>query len=127
MGDSSVAVGEHVRPTGTDRDSSVPDGIYRVVGTTENSVTPLLVGDSTGRRIHTGDVVTVHCADLDTFESAENPDQSRSLGALIMSQLDGLRWSLWLLGRSVLSRLVRCGRHRSSPRRRVRRGTGPTA
>ncbi|GGM35867.1 hypothetical protein [Haloarcula argentinensis] len=44
--------------------------------------------------------------DLGTFELAENPDARRSFPTRILSQLDGLRWSLWLLWRSIRSRPI---------------------
>ncbi len=57
-------------------------------------MTLLVVGDAAGRRVHTGEIVTVACEELDTFELAENPDASRSLATRILSQLAGIRWSL---------------------------------
>lgn len=106
MTDGGVAIGDHIRPTEAGCDSCVPDGVYRVVGTDDDSVTLLLVGDVAGRRVHTGEVVTVARGDLDAFEPAENPDASRPLATRVISQFDGLRWSLWLLGQSVWSRPV---------------------
>ncbi|AAV47650.1 unknown [Haloarcula marismortui ATCC 43049] len=106
MADGSVAVGDHVRPTEAGRDSRVPAGVYRVVGTDEDAVTLLVVGDAAGRRVHTGEIVTVACEELDTFELAENPDASRSLATRILSQLAGLRWSLWLFWRSIRSKPI---------------------
>ncbi|EMA21022.1 hypothetical protein [Haloarcula argentinensis] len=44
--------------------------------------------------------------DLGTFELAENPDARRSFPTRILSQLDGLRWSLWLLWRSIRTRPI---------------------
>ncbi|NLV12855.1 hypothetical protein [Haloarcula argentinensis] len=106
MADSGVDLGTHVRPTEADCDSRVPDGVYRVVGADEDSVTLLLVADAAGRRVHTGEVVTVARRGLDTFEPAENPDARRSLATRILSQLDGLRWSLRLLWRSSRTRPI---------------------
>ena len=104
MTDGGVAVGDHVRPTEAGRESRVPDGVYRVVGTDEDSVTLLVVGDAAGHRVHTGEVVTVALETLTGFEPAENPDANRSLTTRVIAQLDGLRWSLWLLWRSIRSR-----------------------
>ena len=106
MADDGVAVGDHVQPTEPGRDSRLPDGVYRVVGTDDDSVTLLVVGDAAGRRVHTGEVVTVARGDLYTFESAENPDANRSLITRVISQLTGLRWSLWLLWRSIRTRPI---------------------
>ena len=106
MPDGGVAIGDHIRPTEAARDSRVPDGVYRVVGTSEDALTLLLAGDAAGRRVHTGEVGTVARGDLDAFEPAENPDVSRPLATRVISQFDGLRWSLWLLGQSVRSRPV---------------------
>jgi hypothetical protein len=106
MTDGGVAVGDHVRPTETGLESRVPDGVYRVVGTDEDAVTLLAVGDAVGRRVHTGEVVTVALESLAAFEPAENPDASRSFATRITSQLEGLRWSLWLLWRSIRSRPI---------------------
>ncbi|GGK60455.1 hypothetical protein [Haloarcula sebkhae] len=104
MVDGGVAVGDHVRPAEVGRESRVPDGIYRVVGADDDSVTLLLVGDAAGHRVHTGEVVTVALEALAAFESAKNPDANRSLVTHAISQLDGLRWSLWLLWRSIRTR-----------------------
>ncbi|EMA34976.1 hypothetical protein [Haloarcula japonica] len=106
MTDGGVDPGNHVRPTAAGPDSRVPDGVYRIVGTDDDSVTLLLVGDAAGRRVHTGEVVTVARGDLDTLEPAENPDARRSFATRIISQLDGLQWSLWLRWHSIRSRPV---------------------
>ncbi|MDQ2074020.1 hypothetical protein RBH20_15900 [Haloarcula sp. H-GB4] len=106
MTDGGVAIGDHVRPTEAGRDSHVPAGVYRVVGTDGDAVTLLLVGDAAGRRVHTGEVVTVALESLAAFEPAENPDASRSFATRILSQLAGLRWSLRLLWRSIRSRPI---------------------
>ncbi|MFY4811134.1 hypothetical protein ACOJIV_00285 [Haloarcula sp. AONF1] len=104
MADSGVDPGTHVRLTEAGPDSRITDGVYRVVGADEDSVTLLLVADAAGRRVHTGEVVTVARRGLDTFEPAENPDARRSLVTHAISQLDGLRWSLRLLWRSIRTR-----------------------
>jgi len=106
MIDGGVAVGDHVRPTENGRDSRVPDGVYRVVGTSEGAVTLLLVGDAAGRRVYTGEVTTVSREALDSFETAANPDANRALAVRVIDRLDGIRWSLWALRRSVRTRPV---------------------
>lgn len=84
-----AAVSDHLRPT----DADVPAGIYRVVGTGETDVTLLRVADADGRRVNTGEVLTVSDADLGGFESAENPDGNAPLGTHLRSALSSLYWS----------------------------------
>lgn len=86
----SSTVYDHLRPT----DSEVPKGVYRVVGTDDETVTLLRVGDADARRVNTGEVVTVARADLDGFERAANPDGNRSLGARLVGIPSHLYWSL---------------------------------
>ncbi|WP_254523410.1 hypothetical protein [Natrinema caseinilyticum] len=71
----SLSIRDHVRPIEADR----PDGIYRVVGTSREAVTLLRVGDADGRRVSTGEIVTVSADDLEGFDRAENPDGNRPL------------------------------------------------
>jgi len=78
---------DHYRPTDADH----PDGIYRVVGTGDQ-VALLRVGDADGRRVHTGDLLTVD--DLAEFEPAANPDGSRSPVALVSGFVESTYWSL---------------------------------
>ncbi|MFC7133808.1 MULTISPECIES: hypothetical protein [Salinibaculum] len=71
---------DHVRAT--DR-SSVPSGVYRVVGTGD-PVTLVRVTDAEGRRRHTGQVVSVPAATLSaSFDPAENPDQGFAIRDLV--------------------------------------------
>ncbi|WP_197428449.1 hypothetical protein [Halapricum sp. CBA1109] len=81
------AVSDHLRPT----DADVPDGVYRVVGTTDG-VTLLRVGDADGRRVVTGEVRTV--PDATGFEAAENPAGNRSLGRTVAGVPQTLYWQL---------------------------------
>ena len=74
-------------------DTDYPEGIYRVVGTGEESVTLLQVGDADDQRVNTGKIITVSYGDLVDFESAENPDGNRSVGAAVRSQLEMIYWS----------------------------------
>ena len=63
---------DHVRATDQ---SSVPSGVYRVVGTGD-PVTLVRVTDAEGHRRHTGQVVSVPAATLSaSFDAAENPDR----------------------------------------------------
>lgn len=75
-------------------DTDYRDGIYRVVGTDEERVTLLQVGDTDGQRVNTGKIITVSHGDLGDFESAENPDGNRPVGAAVRSQLEMVYWSL---------------------------------
>ncbi|MEA5389205.1 hypothetical protein VB779_20780 [Haloarculaceae archaeon H-GB11] len=88
---------DHLRPT-TD---AYPDDIYRVVGTTESSVTLLRVGDEDGRRVHTGELVSVSHAALDGFKRAPNPDGNRSLAAFVASVATTAYWSLRVFVREL--------------------------
>lgn len=81
---------DHVRPT----DSNITPGVYRVVGTAEDTVTLLRVGDETGRRVHTGDVVTVDRDTLSAFEPADNPDDGWAIVPLLAGLPRSLYWQL---------------------------------
>ncbi|MFC6769633.1 hypothetical protein [Natrinema soli] len=97
---ASLAVRDHVRPT----DDDYPDGIYRVVGTNEGAVTLLRVGDADGRRVNTGEIVTVSDDDLEGFAPAENPDGNRPLGATVASNVKMGYWSLRAFGQQLVAR-----------------------
>lgn len=84
------SVYDHLQPT----DIDYPDGTYRVVGTSEEAVTLLRVADADGRRVNTGEIVTVDSDELDGFEPAENPDGNRPLGAVVTSKLEMTYWSV---------------------------------
>jgi len=60
----SPAVYDHLSPT----DADCPDGVYRVVGSSDGTVTLLRITDADGRRAHTGEVATVDADALDGFE-----------------------------------------------------------
>jgi len=81
---------EHFKPVNVD----VSDGIYRVVGSDEGTVTLLRVADANERRIHTGEVVTVSLDEFTGFAPAENPDGNRSFGATLASNLEMGYWSI---------------------------------
>jgi len=91
-------VGDHLRPAADDEHDSagpdVPDGVYRVVGTPDDRVTLLRVGDADGRRVHSGTVVSVDHDALDGFVPAENPDGNRPVSAAITSLGRSIYWSL---------------------------------
>lgn len=78
---------DFVRPNGntvTDSGESVSDGIYRVVGTTPESVTLLRVGDAEGDREVTGTVLRVSRETYrESFESADEPAGRGLLRAVV--------------------------------------------
>jgi hypothetical protein len=80
---------DHLRPTEAD----YPGGVYRVVGTGSEAVVLLRVGDAEGRRVHSGELVTVDTADLDGFEDAEDPSGNRSVGRALFSALEAAAFS----------------------------------
>lgn len=92
---------DHVRPRGA---APVDPGVYRVVGTDDETATLLRVADADGGRRHTGDLVTVDRDALAGFDRAENPDANRSLADAARSQGQGLWWNLRVLGGTVLER-----------------------
>jgi hypothetical protein len=91
---------DHVRPT----DANDADGVYRVVGVTEERVVLLRVGEADGRRVHTGDLRVVDRDGLDRFEPAANPDGNRPLGAAVASTVSTAHWSLRSFGRQLAAR-----------------------
>ena len=93
----SPSTTDHVRPT----DFDSPNGIYRVVGTGDESVTLLRVGTPDGRRIHTGEIITVSDDAFDEFEPAENPDGNRPFGAAIVAMLETSYWSVRVFARQL--------------------------
>ncbi|WP_408958922.1 hypothetical protein [Natrinema sp. 74] len=95
-----VTIRDHVRPT----DGGYPDGIYRVVGTSNGTATLLRVGDADGRRITTGEVVRVAENELEAFAPAENPDGNRPLGAPVASTVEMGYWSLRAFGQQLATR-----------------------
>jgi hypothetical protein len=86
----AVSVSDHLAPTTADR----LDGVYRVVGTDEDAVTLLRVGDAEGRRVHTGEVVTVPRAHLTGFEPVATPDESVPARAAVASTVRMAGWSV---------------------------------
>lgn len=80
---------EHFRP----EESDVPDGIYRVVGRDDRTVTLLRVADADERRAHTGETVTVTLEEFDGFGPAENPDGDRPYEGVLVSNLEMRYWS----------------------------------
>lgn len=85
---------DHLRPTS----DTVPDGIYRVVGTDQETLTLLRVADADGIRRSTGTLLQVDRADIEDFEAADNPDGNRPPSARLRSALTMPRW----VGRAYL-------------------------
>lgn len=64
---------QHYRP---DETSGYADGVYRVVGVDEDTVTLLEVADSADKRVNSGRVVRASQETvLATFDDAPNPDE----------------------------------------------------
>lgn len=97
---ASPSLYDHVSPV----DSEYPDGVYRVVGTSERGVTLLRVADIAGRRVNTGEIVTVSDDEFDGFDPTENPDGNRSLGTAVTSGLETTYWSLRVFVRQLATR-----------------------
>jgi len=87
---SLPAVYDHFRLTDLDH----PDGVYRVVGADDETVTLLRVADADGRRVNSGEIVTIRTSELAECPNAENPDGNRPLGETIASNLKMTVWSL---------------------------------
>ncbi|MFC7018537.1 MULTISPECIES: hypothetical protein [Haloarcula] len=105
VGDDGPAVGAHLRAAGDDGPAApLAAGVYRVVGTTETTVTLIEVGDGDGERVHTGRVVTVDRDGLSALETVSNPDDDRSLRARFDGGIEGLRLSAGQFWRSLAAR-----------------------
>jgi len=87
---ATPSVYDHFQLTDVDR----PDGVYRVVGTDGETVTLLRVGDADGRRVNSGEIVTVRSSELAECPTAENPDGNRPFGKTVTSNLKMTYWSL---------------------------------
>lgn len=85
-----IDIYDHVRLTATGH----PGGIYRVVGTTDETVTLLRVGDAEGRRVHTGEVTTVDRSVIADGELADNPDDGWAITSLLAGFPKSVYWSL---------------------------------
>jgi len=103
--DQSPAVYDHLRPAG-DADAPVDPGVYRVVGTAEDTVTLLRVGDTAGRRVATGEVVSVDRDAFGALEPADNPDGSRPLGERAAGAVELVVWSLRAFAQGLLARPI---------------------
>ena len=86
-----ASVHDHYRATG---DTGIPDGVYRVVGTDDGTVTLLLVGDGYGERIHTGRTVRVPRDKLEQLKPAPDPDENRSPVDAVASVPGTAYWSV---------------------------------
>lgn len=81
---------DHLKPV----DIDVPDGIYRVVGRDEETVTLLRVADGDKRRVHTGEVLSVDLDEFDGFAPTENPDGNRPPRDVLTAKLEMGYWSI---------------------------------
>ena len=99
---ASSSVYDHLQPTTPD----YRDGIYRVVGITEDTTTMLRIGTETGRRVNTGELIHVPVADLDQFTSAPNPDGNRPLREKISLTTAWGYWSIRVFGEQVVNHPV---------------------
>lgn len=97
---TSASIYDHFRPA----DSDYPDGVYRVVGTSAETVTLLRVGGSDGRRVNTGEIRRVTETELEGFEPAANPDGNRPFGDSLASKLEMGYWSLRAFGQQLVAR-----------------------
>lgn len=90
MAPTHPSVYEHYRATVTD----YKDGTYRVVGVGDDTVTLLRVGNSDGRRINTGELITVSTDEIEEFERTDNPDGNRRLSNVLFSVPETAYWSV---------------------------------
>jgi len=77
-------------------EATVPEGVYRVVGTPERALVCLRVTDADGRRANTGEVVRVDADDAQRLDPATEPR-----GSAVSALLDVVSAPYWLV-RSVL-------------------------
>lgn len=74
-------------------DMEYEDGIYRVVGVDDSTVTLLRVGESDGRRTNTGEVITVDIKVIENSEVSENPDGNPRASGVLWSVPKTAYWS----------------------------------
>ena len=89
------AVSDHVEL----QDSDHPDGVYRVVGTTDETVTLLQVADADGQRVHSGYTIAVPTATYESLPAAANPDEQGLIAASLRSVPTGTYWTRRAAGR----------------------------
>lgn len=94
---SEPAVSDHVAPG----DAEYPPGVYRVVGTSDGRVTLLRLTDGDGRRVHTGDLLTVDADAFGGFDRVDPPSPTTSLGARVASAAETGYWSLRAFGQQL--------------------------
>ena len=81
------------------QDSDHPDGVYRVVGTTDETVTLLQVADADGQRVHSGDTIAMPTAAYESLPAATNPDERGSIAATLRSVPTDTYWTRRAVGR----------------------------
>lgn len=84
---NAVAVGDFLE---ADANASVPEGVYRVVGTSADALVCLRVTDPDGRREATGDLVRVAVADASALDAAGEP--RATVAGFLKNQLEGPYW-----------------------------------
>jgi hypothetical protein len=82
-------------------DTDLLDGTYRVVGSDEAAVTFLRVADTSGTRLHTGEIYRISYDELEKFEPAENPDGNQPLRNVVTSKFEMVYWSLRVFSRQL--------------------------
>jgi len=103
MSESSASVYDHYRTKGEDYE----EGVYRVVGVGEGTVTLLRVGDGEGRRANTGELTTVATDEMGEFERCENPDGNRHPTDFLVSIPETGYWSVVAFAKEIHSHPVR--------------------
>ena len=89
----------HVRVDGT----TYSDGIYRVVGASEERITLLKVGTVDGRRVHTGLVVDLRPDQVAQLPDAPNPDGNRPVHERLTRLTESVYWGTRTFVRTVFA------------------------
>ncbi|KTG11573.1 hypothetical protein AUR64_03490 [Haloprofundus marisrubri] len=79
------------------------DGTYRVVGISDESVTLLRITDADGKRVHTGQTVTVARDSLGDYEVVDNPDETFSFEGTVSSAVEALYWTSRVFAAQLLT------------------------
>jgi hypothetical protein len=78
-----------------------PNGIYRVVGVGEDTVTLLKIGDEDGRRVHTGEIITLELDEVEKLDRVTDPEPNQRTSAVVKSVLETGYWSLRVFAREL--------------------------
>ena len=98
---------DHVEIPRGEGDDPRPTGTYRVVGATDGRVTLLRVTDAGGRRIHTGELVSVD--DAGALDPADNPDERRSIASSVANLPETVYWDGKAFGKRLAANPVPVG------------------